>query len=40
MNELGVFLSANNVLIALTPSANSDEFVRDTRYNEIAPSAA
>ena len=40
MNELGVFLSAKNARIVSTPSANSDELVKDTRYNEIAPFAA
>ena len=37
MNELGVFPFAKNASIVLTPSANSDELVKDTRYNEIAP---
>ena len=40
MNELGVFPSAKIALIVLTPSANSDELVKDTRYNEIVPSVA
>ena len=40
MNELGVFPSAKSARIVSTPSANSDELVKDTRYNEIAPFAA